>query len=395
MAWRLPVGFDKADGVTPLPPQPQGVSGIKFPVGVPDPAGDLTTQANNADVDASGNPCTVAQPPDCLPEIERAEQATYSSSFRMIWKSALSFIGVIGRGTFVTDSFGNVWRILSAKLKGERGGTGTFTLVGESISFDSPPDDYQMTPSELGLDIIKYPRYFYALYPTTSNPVDGNNDFTYKPYPAPNTTVTRAQVMQGIIRAIQTYRDSPQFPNGNQLNGLIQNQIIGQFNSNQIAVLAGGNANAVNISGDAASLLAVASAGEIIQKLWYQIDTPYIAGFEITWSQYYFAPVYENPGGYIENPVGIVPDYFISPDGGVHTIFDQMAAINPQCYSSDGTSSGTTNISWLRKADEVDYQRTWFKVTRKWIGSPVGHWDLQIYSGGNRPSVPTDYLPLV
>jgi len=391
MPWRLPVGFDKADGVTPLPLQPKGSGGGSVPVGVPDPAGDLTTQANNADFDASGNHCTVAQPPDGLPEIERAEQATFSASFRMVWKSALSFIGVIGRGTFVQDSFSNVWRILSSKLKGERGGTGVFTLVGESISFDSPPDDYQMTPSELGLDIIKYPRYFYALYPS-------GTDFMDLVGVAPNQA-TRAQVKQAVIRAIQTYRDSPYFPAQGQvtINGIVQNSIVNYFISSLIPTILppSSNETAIDVSGDPASLLAIAAAGEIIQKLWYQIDNPYIAGFEITWSQYYFAPVYENPGGYIENPVGIVPDYFISPDGGVHTIFDQMAAINPQCYSSDGTSSGTTNISWLRKADEVDYQRTWFKVTRKWIGSPVGHWDLQIYSGGNRPIVPTDYLPLV
>ena len=141
--------------------------------------------------------------------------------------------------------------------------------------------------------------------------------------------------------------------------------------------------------------MAVAAAGEIIQKLWYQEDTPYVAGFQVTWSQYYFAPVYENPGGYVENPFGIVPDYFLSPSqDGSNTIFDLMAQINPQCYSDNGSSNGNVNISWLRKADEVEYQRTWFKVTRTWIGSPIGHWDAQIYSGGERPQLPANYLPL-
>lgn len=388
MPWRLPVGFDNADGVTPVPLQPKGSGGNNLPVGVPNPAGDLISNANDEDFDANGNSCTIAQSPDELPEIERAEQATFSGSFRMIWRAALSFIGVVGRGTFVQDSFGNIWRILSSKLKGERGGTGLFTLVGESISFDSPPDDYQMTPVELGLNIIKYPRYFYSLYPSGS-------DFTDMVGVTPNQA-TRAQVKQSVICAIQTYRDSPFFPSVSQINGLVQNQIISAVTGNLIPTLVGSATNQVDISGDAGSLLAVAAAGEIIQKLWFQIDTPYIAGFQVTWSQYYFAPVFENPGGYIESPVGIVPDYFISPaQDGSNTIFDQMAAINPQCYSDDGTPGGNVNISWLRKADEVDYQRTWFKVTRTWIGSPVGLWDAQIFSGGERPTAPSDYLPLV
>ena len=231
MPWRLPVGIDKADGVTPLPLQPRGSGGGYAPVGVPDPAGDVDTYSNNDDLDPNGNACTIAQPPDYLPEIERAEQATFSNMTKMAWRSAVAFIGLIGRGTFVQDSFGNIWRILSAKLKGERGGMGTLTLVGESISFDSPPDDYQMTPSELGLDIIKYPRYFYALYPSGS-------DFTDLVGIAP-AQATRAQVKQAIIRAIQTYRDSPYFPSQGQvtINGVVQNSIVNYFISSLIPTI--------------------------------------------------------------------------------------------------------------------------------------------------------------
>jgi hypothetical protein len=73
------------------------------------------------------------------------------------------------------------------------------------------------------------------------------------------------------------------------------------------------------------------------------------------------------------------------------TIFDDLALFNPQCYSSNGTTSGTVNISWLRQSDSVQYARTWFKITRTWVGSVVGHWDVDLYNQNARPSAPSDY----
>jgi hypothetical protein len=428
MAFILPVGFDRADGVTNLPVQPMG-SGGSGTIGTPTPAGSITIQAPN------GQTSYVLQESVDSPEIERAEQATFTHRIGEItWATAVSLIGMLARGTFVQDSgqYGTstIWRILSSKIKSLRGGKAELSYTAESISFDSPPDDFAMTPVQLGLDIIKYPRYFYALYPS-------GDDYTTLVGVAPTQT-TRANVKMAIIRAIQTYRDSPYFPLAGKIttNGVVQNNIITTLLSEVIPVVTSstsGSETAIDVSGDNGCLLAIAAAGEIIQKLWFQIDVPYIAGFQIKWSQYFFEPVYENPGGYIEDPVGVVPEYFLGwasggPASGIITvlpqgdvtssfgnldtvaplpantlnIFSQMAAINPQCFSSSGTPSGNVNISWLRQADEVEYQRTWFKVTRTWIGSPVGHWDVQIYGGGvaanfgspNRPSVPNDYLPL-
>jgi len=415
MAWRLPVGFDAADGTTPVPLQPVGSGGASAPVGVPIPANDLTLNGNNADVDPNGNACTIAQPPEGLPEVERAEQATFSSTVRMIASAAFNFINLIGRGAFVQDSKGAIWRILSAKMKGERGGTATVTLVGESISFDSPPDDYQMIPVELGIDILKHQRYSWALLPYNSD------SSTYYTLPC-GLQVYYTQQKQTIIRMLQAYRDSPIYPDNSTINGAIQSSIMAQivngvlnvnvtnpgfgntgiFPSSTPVVAAinwdGTNqasANGVypfvncpyfivpipvsNSNTDAINIALVA-ASELLSKLWRQEDTPYQVGYQVTWAQYYFAPVYENPGGYVENPVGIVPNYFLSPSqNGSNTIFDQIALINPQCYSSNGTTGGNLNISWLRKADEVVFERTWFKVTRTWVGSPVGHWDSDLY----------------
>lgn len=383
MAFWLPMGFNRADGTTPLPANPQGSAGGTKVVGTPDPVGmrtkfgDSTNDKVEEEVDS--------------PEIERAEQATFQHRLKTSWANCLALIPMLGRGTFVDDSFGNVWRILSSKIQSARGGDrGTLSIVAESISFDSPPDEYQLVPVELGINIIKHPRYFTVLYPSPA-------DFSTTVGKGTQTS-TVANVKQAIIRAIQTYQDSPFFPSANNVNGLIQNQVINAITASKIPVQSGSATNTIDTTagaGSAACLLAQAAAGEIIQKLWNQEDNPYIVGFEIKWKQYFFAPVFENPGGYIETPVGIVPDYFLSHSQfGPDTIFDQMALLNPQSYSTDGTSSGSVNISWLRKADEVFYERTWFAVTRTWVGSPVGHWDAQLYTQGPRPTTPGDYLTL-
>jgi hypothetical protein len=130
------------------------------------------------------------------------------------------------------------------------------------------------------------------------------------------------------------------------------------------------------------------AALEIIMKWWRGEETPYLVGYQITWSQYFFRPVPLHPGGRIENPADWIPDYFLStvfpPDPGF-TIFDWLAWYNPQSYSVDGAPNGDVSISWLRKADQIDYQRTWFRVERTWIGSPVGFWDADLYTAANRP----------
>ncbi len=391
MFW-IPTGFNRADGTTNLPSQPSNSGGPLAKVGTPNPVGQTSSFSNALD----GSTPTIEED-GTSPEIERAEQATSQHRLKMAWQEALNLLSVMGRGTFLTDSFGNIWRVLSSKINHIRSGgadMGELSYTAESISFDSPPDDYQMIPVELGIDIIKHPRYFYALYPSGTDFVDSVGTPVTGPF------ATRAAVKMAIIRAIQTYRDSPYFPpvGSTAMNGTVQNNVINYFIQSLIPTLVGSNSETqIDISGDAGSLLAAAAAGEIIYKLWNQLDTPYIAGFQVAWSQYYFAPVFENPGSYVESPIGIVPDYFLSPSqDGSDTIFDQMGNINPQCFSASGApiEGANFNISWLRKADEVEYQRTWFKVTRTWIGSPIGHWDAQIFSQGNRPSSPSDYLPL-
>ena len=411
----LPTGFNRADGKTPLPSNPPSGFGASATVGTPTPDGSLIIQSSAGD-----GVYEIEEDVDS-PEIERAEQGTVMHSLTMGWIAATNFLATFGRGSFQQDSFGNIWRVLSNKIKSLRGDRASLQYTAESISFDSPPDEFQITPSDLGIDIIKYPRYFFALYPS-------GDDYTTTVGTGSNIA-TVAQVKQAIIRGIQTYRDSPYFPAQGTLtvNGVVQNNIVSNFIAGLVPTPVSntgtGSEVSIDVSGNASCLLAIAAANEIIQKLWFQLDTPYIAGWDIVFTQYFFQPVYMNPGGYIEDPSFIVPDYFLQPApqnslargdltspwgnqdtlppvNGAHgvggpTIFDQMALLNPQCYSSTGTSSGATNISWLRKADEVVFERTWFRRTMRWSGSPIGHWDQNIFQQGPRPSVPSDYLPLV
>lgn len=392
----------------------------------------LVVSNTNGVITITGN--QIEETPDS-PILERAEQATCTKKFVMPYETAANLISVLSRGTVLADNEGNTLRILSTTLARQKPNMATLTIVSEGLSFDVPPDEFSCEPIELGADIIKYPRYYYSLLPQAGD------------------TDAQAQAKQAIVRAIQTYRDSPFFPMSSTLNGLltgqVQNNIASQLTIGTLVYTVpnnnwrsqftttkdsswpiqsysdplptsvyppiatkDGDVNPVNIqiaaspflySSDNVIRAAFAAAQEIISKLWKQEDTPYEVAFQITWSSYYYFKPYYNPGGYIEDPIydtngylnpGL-PAYFGSPSFNydANTIFDAISVINPQCYSPNGKapssgnpSLGNYNISWLRKADVVSYERTWFKVTRTWIGAPQAHWDSDLYTRNNRPN---------
>ena len=328
------------------------------------------------------------------PEIERAEQATITHSFTSTWNDVINRVIGLGRGTIQFDSFGNETRVLSSKITHGEGESGKLIVVSEALSFDTPPDEFSCVPVELGINIIKHPRYFYYLDP------NGN----------PDDTTQERQAKQAIIAAVQTYQDSPFYPSQDFVNSLLKNNIQNFFAGNKVPITTGTGATPSTDTFDAAAspsvTLAIAAASEIITKLWKQIDNPYLVGYKINWKQYYFKDpngpleplLYLNPGGYIEDPITQaipgLPDYFGSTNGDYgtgSTIFAQIGNINPQCYKN---IAGNLDISWLRQADEQDFSRTWFAVTRSWIGSPVGHWDIDLYNQNPRPTEPSQYEPL-
>lgn len=407
----LPVFWDLADG-------------IGGNLGTANAPGQLIIQGPDGADDY------VLQESPTSPEFERAEQGTVTKTFTDIpWLDSCTYMVGLSRGAILIDSTGLIFRILSSKQNRLPGNKATISIVSESLSFDTPPDEFQIVPVELGVDILRHPRYRLALDPTISDittPIDIPGDAA--------ATVSASTVKQAIIRAIQTYRDSPIFPSADNINGLFQNNVVANMNDDTISVLYpnpsfdvtkttvdpvfwdGSVANTptdncryfiVNVPvSDDEIQFCLAAAKEIILKIWRTEDTPLLTGYEVAWSAYYPVPQPMNPGSYIENPMTeaspALPDYFWAanhdlswapPREGSPTpqglpdevgVFDDLATINPQCYD-DG--SGVTNISWLRKADEVEFNRCWFKITRKWLGAPIGNWDGDLYSQSARPNI--------
>lgn len=375
-----------------MPDLPNGLNwadGQSGRLGTPTPAGAIRVSGAGGVTAIEDIP--VEEDPDS-PEIERAEQATVTHRFTMSYDEAMTRLAIHGRGRILTDSYGNVTKLLSARVQRTKGNKATFTTVAEGVSFDSPPDQFQIVPVELGVNILKHPRYFYAFLG------DG----------AGSTTELQNQM---VIRMLQNYFENPTAAYRDAIthllycslgsdagNGPQPPEYKNKFKPSE-PLTTGFQDETASAWKVAGTDMAKRAALEIVQKYWRGEETPYIVGYQITWSSFYFRPPLIDPGGRIEDPiydaVPQLPEYFFSteypPDPGL-TIFDQIAAFNPQCYSDDGTVTGDPSISWLRKADQLFYERTWFRLERTWIGSPLGHWDFELYSGGERPQAPDDYL---
>lgn len=355
--------------------------GLEGRLGTPTPASSKQyDSADGHDVEA----INTDEMPDS-PTIERGEQATITKKWNIDFQEALTRILTLGRGTVEFDSFGNATRILSTTVQHKHGDVAELTKISEGLSFDSPPDKFRISAVKLDINILKHPRYFYAL--------QGSND-------------TEKALNQSVIRWLQNYFDNTTAVFRDTVIAMLYYSLgkPGTIDANGIAVPdaaytpTGQSGLITPITG---TDLAKRAGIEIVQKYWLGIETPYVVGLQIEFISYYFRPPYLNLGGYVENPMieasPQLPDYFYSvayPPDPSQTIFDVLTYINPQCYSSNGLRGGPLAISWLREADNHDFQRTWFEVTRTWIGTPVGYWDPEIYTTANRPSLPEDYLNL-
>lgn len=381
------------------------------------------------------------QEQDDSPTFEWAEQCTVTHKYEGSYNNCITLGSIYQRGALVTDDFANFYRVLSNTVQHQKAGRATMVIVTESISFDVPPDEFNCQPVKLGLDIMKHPRYFYAIMPTNQIPnYVGNLD-----------TNSQIAAKQAIIRAIQAYRENPYIPtsaNINGVQGLLHDSIVAAVVSGSFVIAKpnpgydptkpttgpdpigttspSANPHLIYISVQTSSsdpngkiALALAAMQELIGKLWRMEDTPLVNGVEMTHTEYWFRPPFLNLGGYVEDPFGIgtrpygvpaaspiVPDYFYSTDNpptqiAADTIFAKLSYYNPQLYALNGLYGGPNSISWLRDADTIEYARTWFRVTRKWLGAPVGAWDMDIYNAvlsqtpGNRPQIPSEYRNLI
>lgn len=325
----LPNGLDYADGIDGRPGSPSPASAV------------IWNQASTAVANL-----IFEEDPDS-PEIERAEQATLRHKFTVDWGTGLAYIAVLGRGNLMQDSAGNITKILSSTLTREKGGKAKLVVVSEGISFDTPPDGFRLEVIELNPALEKHPRYAF-LQANVRNLV--------------NNAVSAAQIVtaneaSNILAGIQSWPDT---------------------------LDTGGNWSWITVYN---------AANELLQKRRIGEDTFYLPGFRIVWQTYHYLPQLVNPGGYIENPIteGGLPMYFWNPHypddplDSNDNIFATCAMINPTFYAD---ANGDTQISWLRQADVQDWERTWFRVTRTWIGAPYAHWDTDLYN-----NIPSPYPP--
>lgn len=274
-------------------------------------------------------------------------------------------IPFIQRGQIQTASDGAVTRILNSTVERFPPNIAKVTVTSEGLSFGIPPDEFSIEPQEINPDLMKHPRYNYGQ--------DGNTSTGY------GLTQQQKIIIRQALQSQSMY------------------QTIGQLN--QIFAAAGvqpGTAGPINWT-----LPQQKMAWEIIQKNYRGEDTWYVPALTVTWAQYIFPLPGEilpslNPGGYIEDPTNAmdfsIPYYLWSIDGtdsnpsdGSNDILQSLAKVIFDLYD-DG-------VTYLRKADRLDFSRTWYKYTRTWVGAPTGpadqdgnnyvYWDPDIYPTWN------------
>lgn len=334
-----PSGYDRATGIGGLP-------------GTPTPGGVILYK-NNAETNRF-----FEEQPDS-PNIERAEQTTIVHRFNVDKTTGLTYIQALQRGQMMTDSEGNLTKILSSNLDYQKGDRWTLSITAEGFgglsvgggvsTLDIPPDEFNVETLEFNPSIYRHPRYNTVIrYNLDSN---GN--------------IINPSLSNGykIVNAINLSANAPQIGTQTANGSLINSTTITDPD-------------------------VLALANELLNKVKQGEDTFYLAGFKVNYTVYYYYPIGLNPGGYIEDPVdsGNLPYYFWSLDGtpddsDSNNCFLAIAqSVAPQFYAN--------GLSWLRQADRIELQRTWFKKTSIWIGGPYGNWDAQIYSPTPPPPPP-------
>ena len=313
-----PNGLDRASGLDGLP-------------GTPTPDGTVMIVTPNGN-DVPLNAVFFEEYPDS-PTVERAEQATITHRFACDETTGQSLISAYNRGSILLDSNNNLTRVLSNTLQYTKGEYCILTMVSEGLSFDTPPDLFSIEIVELNPPAEKHPRY---------------NELTYQDrYLVRNANISDASDLATQYSSIiDTLPGAP--PGG---IGPVDETQRTEYNE----------------------------AKELLLKLHKGEENFYLPGYKISWSQYFWSPTLINPGGYTEDPIydGGLPYFFWSldgttdPDDNNNTWFGELQDINPVIYDN--------GLSWLRLADSVDYERTWYKVTHSWQGGPLGFWDHEWY----------------
>lgn len=195
------------------------------------------------------------------PDIDLGEHATFTKTFRGSWNTCVA--ARINPGQYVADGEGNLFRMLSCKLKKAKGERGFITFVNEWVSGPTlapPPDKYENDPAEFNPAVERNP-----------NIID------------PDTGIT----LDDVIRA----RQSVQAPQ----------------------ILARGENAASPYNPDTPQDI---TYQDFVRLLRQGTDTYYLAGMKLTWTRYYFTPQLIDRGGYTQVPGSdahgdIIPSSFI------------------------------------------------------------------------------------
>jgi len=381
----IPCGWDRADGTT-----------VKL--GTPSVSGQIIVTSRNG----TGIANLALEEDSDSPIIENAEQTTVTHKFHGNWQDLMTRGLVLHRGIIRQTSDSAFFKLLSCTVQRQSGGRATMTTVEECMSGDTPPDLFECVPVELGLNIIKHPRYVGSFLGT--GPTGGHG----------SATELKNQM---VIRLLQDYMENASAPWRNAITKLLADSIghpdgvaskDGKVTATDPAPKpAEADKTGVweypeswRISGTDD---AKAAALEIIQKYWRGEESPSVIGLDLSWTEFFWKPTWLNPGGYIEDPItqGHLPVFLWStefppdPADTTKNIFRHMAWVNPQSYSRSGKYDGEVEISWRREADQEVRERTFFGVKHHWIGSPIGHWDPQLYTRYARPSKKEHYIPPV
>jgi len=280
------------------------------------------------------------------PTVEFGEQCTIMHKYYVDKVQGVLLQTNFQRGKIMEDSNGNLTRVLSTTLvpvAKTNGKINILTVTSEAKSFANPPDEFDIENVELNPPLEKHPRYSALTY--------------YDRY---------------VIRN----------------SDLSDNQDVSQQYTNIISTMSSSVFPAFDEQGQAKELLFKKHKG---------IESFYLSGYKITWSQYFWAPQIINPGGYIEDPFlqtgGSIPAYFwdTNQDGTGDNIFSATNTKNKNMYPLIPDNISNFGLSWLRQTDTQHLNRTWWKLTRTWIGGPMGHWDNELYNPAFAPLQTQDY----
>jgi hypothetical protein len=308
------------------------------------------------------------------PQLEFAEQGTIRHSFRCDTANGFFLAQGLKRGTILEDSTGHFSRVLSTSVNWQKGNFVQLVVVAESLmTGDVPPDEFNIDPIEFSPSIEKHPRYF--IY-------DPNN-------PGPVVSGPGTVTPYVIMTPFDIF--------------LCKNQIQGSdfFTQQTFETLVGMIPNLNDPYGSQATAAnRSAAAAELVQKMLLGIESPYIPAFRVTFAKYFFYGAIAlgganvnpnlNPGGFIQDPTDIIPPQYwsVTGTGALNTNILVPFVLGGAMDTTLCPTFYDRGISWLREADSIIFQRTWFKITSVWTGGPIGQFDPDIYS-----RFPSPYLP--